>query len=170
MWKCKRLGLFARIVRAPCTCTLKCKKSWKFWRFFWDTTKSFCQKAKTSWNFFDFLNRNSIWQFFGLQKIHKKSWKFVYFLYRNSIWRFLECKKITKSWKNREISRKPKNSRIIIFNLKRHGKTRHLEFHQFHDIFDKKLEILTCATEAFPAHASKNVKAKVAIGRFVKVF
>ena len=83
----------------------------------------------------------------------------------------MECKKkITKSWKNREISRKPKNSRIIIFNLKRHGKTRHLEFHQFHDIFDKKLEILTCATEAFPAHASKNVKAKVAIGRFVKVF
>ena len=77
----------------------------------------------------------------------------------------MECKKITKSWKNREISRKPKNSRIIIFNLKRH-----LEFHQFHDIFDKKLEILTCATEAFPAHASKNVKAKVAIGRFVKVF
>ena len=41
---------------------------------------------------------------------------------------------------------------------------------QFDDIFDKKLEILTCATEAFPAHASKNVKAKVAIGRFVKVF
>ena len=30
MWKCKRLGLFARIVRAPCTCTLKTNHSQKY--------------------------------------------------------------------------------------------------------------------------------------------
>ena len=120
MWKCKRLGLFARIVRAPCTCTLKCKNRENFDDFLGIQQKNSVKKQKHREIFLILSIGIQFDNFLGYKKITKNRESLFTSFIGIQFDDFWNVKKITKSWKIREISRKPKNSRIIIFNLKRH--------------------------------------------------